>query len=73
MIYERLNKADSYQGELLGVVAIHLLTTFAADFYLVPVCLGDILCDNKGALNQAAFNRNRVHVSAKHADLFRSL
>lgn len=37
------------------------------------MCLGDILCNNKGALNQAAITRNRVRVSAKHANLLRSL
>lgn len=71
--YERSNKAGSYRGELLGAVAIHLLTSFGAEFFSFPTCHDDVLCDNMGALNQASITCHRVRVGAKYADVLRSL
>jgi hypothetical protein len=71
--YERSSKAGSYRGELLGLVAIHLLTAFASEYYATDKCSGNVYCDNKGALGQASKNRQRVRTGAKHADLLRAL
>ena len=71
--YEASAKAGSYRGELLGTVTIHLLTAFAAEFYIIPTCRGQVHCDNKGALHQALKRLQRVRTGAKHSDLLRSL
>ena len=71
--YEKSTKAGSYQGELLGAVATHLLATFTAEYYSLPGCKGEYICDNKGALGQAAKILQRVRTGAKHLDLLRAL
>ena len=71
--YEKSPKAGSYRGELLGSVAIHLLASFTATYYDNTDCIGKVYCDNKGALQQASKNFQRVRTGAKHADLLRAL
>lgn len=71
--YERSSKANAYRGELLGMVAVHLLATFVTEFYALPTCLGNALCDNIGALTQASKLRQRIPTGSKHSDLLRSL
>ena len=44
--YERSPKAGSYRGELLGAVAIHLLTTFIVEYFSGTCCKGQVHCDN---------------------------
>ena len=71
--YEHSRKAGSYRGELLGSVATHLLAAFTAEYFSIDICRGDMACNNKGALNQAAKLHQRVRTSAKHSDLLRTL
>ena len=71
--YECSSKANAYRGELLGMVAVHLLSAFVTEYYDLPKCLGDALCDNIGALQQASKHRQRISTGSKHSDLLRSL
>ncbi len=65
--------ADSYCGELLGLVAIHTLFFAAAEYYHPERILGKIFCDNKLALNQGSKVQKRVQSGIKHSDLQQAL
>jgi hypothetical protein len=67
--YKILPKAGSYRGELLGLVAIHMLALAVARFFHLDCMSGKICCDNIVALNQARKVRQRVRVGIKHSDL----
>lgn len=71
--YEHSKKAGSYQDELLGSVAIHLLAAFTKECFAASGCTGEILCDNLGALKQASKMVQCVKMGSKHSDLLRSL
>jgi hypothetical protein len=65
--------AGSYQGKLLGLVAIHTFATAIAQYFAVTKLLSTISCDNMAALNHASKNRKRVRVGVKHSDLHRTI
>jgi len=65
--------ASSYQGELLGLTAIHHLVAFVLEYYGVQTATGSMHCNNKGALHQASTKQKRVSPRTKHADLIRNL
>ncbi len=71
--YERANSASSYQGTLLGLVAIHTLILATATYYTLSQLTGAICCDSKLALNKSRRKARRIRASTKQADLFRSL
>ena len=71
--YEQSPSASSYQGELLGLTAIHHLVAHAMEYYNCNKATGSVHCDNKGALRQASLKRRRVHTITKHSDLIRNL
>jgi hypothetical protein len=71
--YKRANLASSYQGELLGLVAIHTLILATATYYNLSQLTGTICCDSKLALNKSRRKARCVRASTKQADLFRSL
>jgi hypothetical protein len=71
---ELCTKAGSYQGELLGLLAVHLLVLAIEKFYdLPPGPRGLVACDNLGGLNKSKQRRKKIPPSAKHADILRSL
>ena len=55
------------------MVAVHLLAAFVTEYYNLPECLGEALCDNIGALQQASKHRQCISTGSKHSDLLRSL
>jgi len=55
--HEKSSSVSSYQGELLGLTAIHHLVAFVMEYYKVRKSAGSIHCDNKGALHQASIKR----------------
>ena len=67
------NNASAYRGELLGMVRVHLLSTFVMEFFSLDQGEGNALCDNKGALGQASRVCQCIHTGSKHSDLLRSL
>lgn len=72
--YEYCVTAGSYRGELLGLIALHLLILAVEEFYALedaPRCL--VACDNLGGLNKSKQRRRKVPSSAKHADILRVL
>ena len=72
--FERSPMASSYQGELLGMVAIHALITTVGSYYSLRDYRGSIHCDNQGALgNKARSHGRQVKSSTKQADLVRVL
>jgi len=71
--FEVSQSAGSYRGELLGLVAIHTITTAIAQYFSLQTFLGKISCDNMAALHQAGKNRKRVGIGVKHSDLHRTI
>jgi hypothetical protein len=71
--YKRASSASSYQGELLGLVAIHTFILAAATYYNLLQLTGTICCDSQSALNKSRRKARRVRASTKQADFFRSL
>jgi hypothetical protein len=72
--FELCAKAGSYQGKLLGLLAVHLLVLAVEWFYdLPPGPRGLVACDNLGGLNKSKQQSKKISPSAKHADILRSL
>ena len=71
--FERSRSASSYRGELLGLVAIHLLLLAMCQFYEISVTRPKVCCDNIGALKQARNRRRRIKTGASQADILRVL
>jgi hypothetical protein len=72
--YELCEKAGSYHGELLGLLAVHLHILAIEQFYgLEPGPRGLVRCNNLGGLNKLKEKRRKIPSSAKHADVLRSL
>jgi hypothetical protein len=67
--FEISTKAGSYQGKLLGLVALHTFVTAATQFFSLDQVTGRICCDNIAALNQSSKNRKRVSAGVKHSNL----
>jgi hypothetical protein len=58
--YERASLASSYQGELLGLVAIHTFILNAASYYKLLQLTGTICCDSQSALNKSRRKARRI-------------
>jgi hypothetical protein len=71
--FEKSTKAGSYQGKLLGPVALHTFVTTVAQFFSLDQVTGWIYCNNIAALNQSSKNRKRVSTGVKHSDLHRAI
>jgi hypothetical protein len=65
--------AGSYCGELLGLIALHLVACAFKELYGEPDCRNTMICDNESALNRAAELRRRISTLAHHSDLLRLL
>ena len=70
--YERSPRAGSYRGELLGLLAIHVLVGALEAYFNIPTRGGKICCDNQGALSKSAEMRRRIPVGAAEADIKRA-
>jgi hypothetical protein len=72
--YEWCIKAGSYRGELVGLLAVHLLVKGVEEFYNLGDGLqGLVGCDNLGGLNKSKERRRKIRSGAKHADVLRAL
>jgi hypothetical protein len=71
--YKWANSASTYQGELLGLVAIHTLILATATYYNLSRLTGTICCNSKLALNKSRRKARHIRTSTKQADLFHSL
>jgi hypothetical protein len=72
--FEISTKAGSYRGELLGLLAVHLLVSAVEIFFDLPPGLrGLVACDNLGGLNRSKQRKKKIPPSGKHADILRSL
>jgi hypothetical protein len=68
--YEQSFSASSYQGELLGLTAIHTLILISCQYYLLTEARGQIVCDSKLALNRSSTMARRVQASSSQANIF---
>ena len=69
-LVERSNSASAYRGELLGMLAIHVILFAIEEYYGVT---GDskVLCDNKGAIYTFQKKSKRIPAGAKNNDIQR--
>ena len=70
---EYSHKAGSYRGELLELLAIHILLAALEEYYKIPPPAGKICCDNEGALYKSKEFRRRIPVRSSQADIKRAL
>ena len=68
---ERSNSASSYRGELLGMLAVHLLLLATEQLYRVTGSNTQVLCDNKGALTTFARKEKRIPPARRNSDIRR--
>jgi hypothetical protein len=67
-------KANSYRGEILGLLALHLFSRAIQTYFgLAPGKYGTVCCDNKGAIYRASRRRRRIAPGTPNADLLRVL
>ncbi len=71
--YKKSRDASPYRGELLGLVALHMIILHICKYYHVRTARGKIICDSKSALNQSSKQCRRVSPGTPQADLFRAL
>ena len=65
--------ADSYRGEMLGMLAIRLFLLAVEEFYSAVTTSNDICCDNKGALYTFERKSQRVPSGKVNTDIQRVL
>lgn len=67
-------RANSYRGEILGLLAIHLFSLAIKGYFsLKPGLYGKICCNNQGAIYRASRRRKRIAPGTPNADLLRLL
>ncbi len=71
--YELSIDASAYQGELLGLVALHTLLHRIVTYYKIHLASGKIVCDSKLALNKSSRRGRRIRPGTVQADLFCAL
>ncbi len=69
--FETSPKAGLYRGELLGLVALHMMVAAVTQFYKVNTAIGKICCDNISALGQSSKTPKCISTGIKHSDLHR--
>ena len=72
-LVERSEGASSYRGELLGMLAIHLLLHAVEILHQVRGTGTNVFCDNKGAIYTFSKKHKRVSSGTKNADIHRVL
>jgi endonuclease/exonuclease/phosphatase family metal-dependent hydrolase len=65
--------ANSYRGEQLGMLAIHLLLLTIEEHYGEELSNANIFCDNKGTIHTFSKEYKRVSNTAKNNDILRTL
>ena len=68
-LVEHSEDASSYRGELLGMLAIHLLLHAVEQFYHSAGEGNAIYCDNKGAIYTFSKQHKRVSAGSKNNDI----
>ena len=71
--YEFSPSAGSYRGELLGLLAIHILMAALEEYFQLDGHTAKICCDNQGALFKSSELRRRIPTGASQADIKRVL
>ena len=71
-LVKQLDSASAYCGELLGMLAIHLILYAIGEYYGVTGG-NNILCYNKGALYTFRKKSNRIPAGAKNNNIQRVL
>ncbi len=71
--YELSIDASAYQGELLGLVALHTLLHRIVTYYKIHLASGTIVCDSKLAPNESSRRGCRICPGTVRADLFCAL
>ena len=70
---ERSTSASSYRAELLGLCALHLFAWALAEFYKIAGWSAMLCCDNKRTLKVSSHHTCHIRLSAKCANILRSL
>ena len=70
---ERSSSANSYRGELLGMLAINLFLLAYEEYHNVHGAVHDVFCDNKGAVFTFSKSDMRISSGSKHGDIRRVL
>ncbi len=65
--------ASSYWGELLGIVASHMLILHTAQYYHLLLVSGRIYCNSQSALQRGSVKQLRVQPGTQQVDLFCTL
>ena len=67
-----MDSASAYHGELMGMLAIHIILYAIKEYYRVT---GDskVLCDNKGAIFTFKKKSKRIPAGAKNNNIQRVL
>jgi hypothetical protein len=65
--------ASAYQGELLGLVALHTLLHRIVACYKLCSASGKILCNSKSALNKSSRKVRRIRTGMAQADPYFAL
>ena len=70
--YEWCNRAGSYRGELVGLLAVHVFIMAVEQFRDLPAgTRGLVACDNLGGLMKSKEKRRKIPSGTKHADVLR--
>ena len=69
--YEESDQANSYRGERLGLLAIHLLLAAIVEYFGTVVKSTKVCCDNEGGLYASSQRRSRIKAGASQADIDR--
>ena len=69
--YEESSQANSYRGERLGLLAIHLLLAAIVEYFGTVVKSTKVCCDNEGGLYASSQRRSRIKAGASQADIDR--
>ena len=70
---EESESADSYRGEQLGMLAIHIILLTLEEHCEGMEASSNLFCDNKGTIQTFSKNYQRVPSNAKNSDVLRVL
>jgi hypothetical protein len=71
--YKFSSSANAYQGEMLGLVALHTLVLQVCRYYHLLSAKGKIICDSKSALRESSQRRRRIQPGVTQGDIFLTL
>jgi hypothetical protein len=67
--WEWSSTASSFQAEMLGLCALHLLACALSEYYNLNNCSATMCCNNKRTLILSSHHRGQIRPSAKCADI----